>query len=129
MAAYKLVDVPLQMFDGHLVIGPVVSPLEQRPERLDPLRVNHPIHVLLRAVLDDFPEARDEVVTVPVVRIGDCRRVGGLNDKRRRGRPRIHKMPPRIDASPEEIAQALLKLPADYEWEFEKKAKAKAATK
>ncbi len=49
--------------------------------------------------------------------------------KRKRGRPRIYEMPPRIDASPEEIAQALLKLPADYEWEFEKKAKAKAKDK
>lgn len=32
-------------------------------------------------------------------------------------------MPERIDASPEEIADALLRLPKDHEWEYLKKDK------
>ncbi len=48
--------------------------------------------------------------------------------KRPRGRPRKYDYdaPIRIDGSPEKIAQALLKLPADHEWEFDRKAKVKA---
>lgn len=34
-------------------------------------------------------------------------------------------MPERIDASPEEIADALLRLPKDHEWEYLKKDKDK----
>ena len=33
-------------------------------------------------------------------------------------------MPERIDASPEEIAERLLSLPADYEWQYERDEKA-----
>ena len=29
-------------------------------------------------------------------------------------------MPERIDASPEEIAERFLSLPADYEWQYDK---------
>ena len=47
--------------------------------------------------------------------------------KRRRGRPRKHHMPPRIDAPPEDIAQALLDLPADHEWEFLQRQKHRGA--
>ena len=32
-------------------------------------------------------------------------------------------MPPRIDATPEELAKALLALPPDYQWEYLKKQK------
>ena len=49
--------------------------------------------------------------------------------KRKRGRPVTKPLPPRIDASPEAIAKALLSLPADHEWEFLKKQKAKAERK
>ena len=38
--------------------------------------------------------------------------------KRKRGRPVTKPIPPRIDASPEELAKALLALPPDYEWEY-----------
>ena len=31
-------------------------------------------------------------------------------------------MPERIDASPEEIAERLLSLPADYQWQYERDA-------
>ena len=34
----------------------------------------------------------------------------------RTGRP----LPPRIDATMEEMAKAMLSLPADYEWQYEK---------
>ena len=52
--------------------------------------------------------------------------------KRKRGRPVIKPLPPRIDAPPEAIAGALLTLPANHEWEFlkkeqEAKARRKAA--
>ena len=33
-----------------------------------------------------------------------------------RGRPVEKKLPPRIDATPEEMAQAMFALPADYKW-------------
>ena len=45
--------------------------------------------------------------------------------KRKRGRPVTKPLPPRIDAPPEAIAKALLSLPADHEWEFLKKQKAR----
>lgn len=44
-----------------------------------------------------------------------------VEPRRKRGRPVTKPMPPRIDAPPEAIAQALLSLPADHEWEFLKK--------
>ena len=41
--------------------------------------------------------------------------------KKPRGRPVTKPLPPRIDAPPEAIAQALLSLPEDHQWEFLKK--------
>ena len=38
--------------------------------------------------------------------------------KRARGRPPVKPMPERIDATPEQIAEAFLRLPADYEWQY-----------
>ena len=38
--------------------------------------------------------------------------------KKPRGRPPTKPMPERIDASPEQIAEAFLRLPADYEWQY-----------
>ncbi|MCY4109269.1 MAG: hypothetical protein OXG11_09595 [Chloroflexi bacterium] len=38
--------------------------------------------------------------------------------KRPRGRPRVHPMPERIDATPEEIADAILKAPPKSEWRY-----------
>ena len=35
-----------------------------------------------------------------------------------RGRPVTKPMPERTDASPEQIAEAFLRLPADYEWQY-----------
>ena len=40
--------------------------------------------------------------------------------KRPRGRPRIHDMPDRIDASPEEIAEVVLKMPPKSDWRYVK---------
>ena len=40
--------------------------------------------------------------------------------KKERGRPMQTGYPPRIDATAEELAQAMLSLPADHEWEYEK---------
>ena len=42
--------------------------------------------------------------------------------KKARGRPVTKPMPQRIDASPEQIAEAFLRLPADYEWQYVKDA-------
>ena len=39
--------------------------------------------------------------------------------KKDRGRPPVKPMPERIDASPEEIAERFLSLPADYEWQYD----------
>ena len=44
--------------------------------------------------------------------------------KKQRGRPPIRPMPERIDATPEEIAEAFLRLPPDYEWQYVKDAPA-----
>ena len=44
---------------------------------------------------------------------------GGSKVKRERGRP-ARPLPPRIDSTPETIAQAMFRLPADYEWQYEK---------
>ncbi len=38
--------------------------------------------------------------------------------KKARGRPVTKPMPERIDASPEQIAEAFLRLPSDYEWQY-----------
>ena len=37
--------------------------------------------------------------------------------KKPRGRP-PKPLPPRIDASPEDIAKAMLSLPADHDWQY-----------
>ena len=39
--------------------------------------------------------------------------------KKPKGRPG-RKYPPRVDATPEEMAQAIFALPADHEWEYER---------
>jgi formylmethanofuran dehydrogenase subunit E len=36
-----------------------------------------------------------------------------------RGRPVEKKLPPRIDATPEQMAQAMFALPADYKWQYD----------
>ena len=38
--------------------------------------------------------------------------------KKARGRPPVRPMPDRIDATPEQIAEAFLRLPADCEWRY-----------
>ena len=38
--------------------------------------------------------------------------------KKERGRPLGRKYPPRVDATAEEMAQAMFKLPADHQWEY-----------
>ena len=38
--------------------------------------------------------------------------------KKARGRPVSKPMPERIDATPEQLAQAMLSLPVDYEWQY-----------
>ena len=38
--------------------------------------------------------------------------------KKARGRPPVRPMPDRIDATPEQIAEAFLRLPTDYEWRY-----------
>lgn len=38
--------------------------------------------------------------------------------KRPRGRPVIYPLPPRIDATPEEIARAVLSVPRKREWRY-----------
>ena len=35
-----------------------------------------------------------------------------------RGRPTVNKLPPRIEATPEEIAQVLLRASSDREWKY-----------
>lgn len=40
--------------------------------------------------------------------------------KKERGRPLERKYPPRIDATAEEIAQAMFALPKDHAWEYER---------
>ena len=39
--------------------------------------------------------------------------------KKARGRPPIRLLPPRVDATPEEMAKALFALPADHQWRYE----------
>ena len=38
--------------------------------------------------------------------------------KKERGRPLERKYPPRVDATAEEMAQAMFSLPADHEWAY-----------
>ena len=40
--------------------------------------------------------------------------------KKERGRPMRTGYPPRMDATAEEIAQAMFALPPDHQWEYEK---------
>lgn len=44
--------------------------------------------------------------------------------KKQRGRP-AKPAPEPIDATPEELAEAFLKVPPDHQWEYPKKGKAK----
>lgn len=39
--------------------------------------------------------------------------------KKERGQPAGNRPPPRIDATPEQIAQAMFRLPANHQWRFE----------
>ena len=41
-----------------------------------------------------------------------------VGTKAARGRPVEKKLPPRIDATPEEIARAMFAMPADYKWQY-----------
>ena len=43
--------------------------------------------------------------------------------KKDRGRPPVKPMPERIDATPEDIAERFLSLPADYQWQYEQDEK------
>ena len=40
-----------------------------------------------------------------------------MASKRKRGRPETG-LPPRIDATPEQLAQAMFRLPANHQWEY-----------
>ena len=51
-------------------------------------------------------------------KIGKAGVFGGNKAKRERGRP-ARPLPPRIDAEPEDIARAMFRLPADYQWQYE----------
>ena len=42
--------------------------------------------------------------------------------KKPRGRPPKKTMPERIDATPEELAKAMFKLPADHKWKYLEKS-------
>ena len=50
-----------------------------------------------------------------------------MKDKKPRGRPPKREMPERIDATPEEIAEAVLRFrpPPPGEWQYQKKDKEK----
>ena len=37
-----------------------------------------------------------------------------------RGRPLKKRYPPRVDATPDEMARAMFALPTDHQWEYEK---------
>ena len=50
----ELVDVTLKVLDGHPVINPVVSTLQERPEGLDAVSVSLISHELPNAVMDPF---------------------------------------------------------------------------
>ena len=43
--------------------------------------------------------------------------------KKDRGRTPVKPMPERIDATPEDIAERFLSLPADYQWQYEQDEK------
>ena len=43
----------------------------------------------------------------------------GPKRKKARGRP-ARPLPPKVDATPEEMARAIFALPADHEWEYDK---------
>ena len=51
-----------------------------------------------------------------------------LDPQKKRGRPVILKMPDRIEASPEEIAETVLRAKPKDEWRYEKEAKRKRET-
>ena len=38
--------------------------------------------------------------------------------KKERGRPPGHPLPPRIEATPEQLAQAMFSVPADHRWKY-----------
>lgn len=54
MPASKLVDVALQLPRRQVTVGAIEASLQERPERLNAIRVCHAIHILFRRVLDGF---------------------------------------------------------------------------
>ena len=48
----KFVDVPMQVFDAHFVIGSVVPTLQHRPRRFNAIGMYRPINVFLCRVLN-----------------------------------------------------------------------------
>ena len=49
--------------------------------------------------------------------------------KKPRGRPPKNTMPERVDASPEELAKAMFKLPAGHKWKYLGQDKDKETTR
>ena len=48
-----------------------------------------------------------------------------VDAKRGRGRPVTKEYPDRIDASPEQIAEAMFKMPADHKWKYPERERRK----
>ena len=59
MSASELVDVFLQMLLAEVMIRPVVSALQHRPERFDAVCMRLPSHELFDRVLDRLVSAID----------------------------------------------------------------------
>src|SRR5680860_611267 len=54
VAMRELVNVAVQMLDAHIMMSPVVTALEKRPERLDPVSVHSAANILTDAMDDDL---------------------------------------------------------------------------
>lgn len=65
----ELPHVPAQVLRAHLVVRPVVAPLEHRPEALDTVRVGLPPDVLPARVSDRLVRAREPDVRAVLVRV------------------------------------------------------------
>ena len=74
MAKGKFVQVQRQMFSAHIVERAHNSPLEQRPERFDRLRVNLSANVLTGFMINDFMRVEVAKIGVAFVRIGGDQR-------------------------------------------------------
>ena len=81
VTAREFGDVAVQVLLAHVVVHPVIAPLQGRPERLHPVRVRLPPDVLAHAVPDGLMRPGHPDIGQGLVGVDGCGLVGVLEDE------------------------------------------------